>query len=263
MTTGFIGAGNMAQALAGAFASADPDLRFIASDLNSEQIARLAAATGPERTESAASNTEVAARSDVLFLAVKPQILPAVLPEVAEAAGLVVSIAAGTRISTIEAVLTKARVIRVMPNTPGLVGEMAAGYAAGSRATPEDMQRIGHLLSSAGVAIEVSEELLDVVTGISGSGPAFVARFIEAFTKAGVANGLTEADASALVLATFSGTARLLAEKGLTPEELVQMVSSPNGTTVAGRAVLESSSYTSIIQTTVDTTIARSRELGA
>lgn len=253
----------MATALAGAFAAADPDLRFTASDVSSEQIARLAEAAGASRTEPAASNAEVADRADILFLAVKPQILPSVLPELAQTTCLVVSIAAGTRISTIEAVLTKARVIRVMPNTPGLVGEMAAGYSAGSRATTGDMQTIGRLLSSAGVAIEVAEDLLDTVTGISGSGPAFVARFIEAFTKAGVANGLTEADASALVLATFSGTARLLAEKGLSPEELVQMVSSPNGTTVAGRAVLESSPYESIIRKTVDTTIARSRELGS
>ncbi|MFW6252732.1 MAG: pyrroline-5-carboxylate reductase [bacterium] len=263
MTIGFIGAGNMATALAGAFAAADPDLRFVASDVNSEQIARLAVAAGAERTDPASTNAEVAEQADILFLAVKPQILPSVLPELAQAGNLVVSIAAGTRISTIEAVLTTARVVRVMPNTPGLVGEMAAGYAAGSRATPEDMQTIGRLLSSAGVAIEVTEDLLDTVTGISGSGPAFVARLIEAFTKAGVDNGLSEDQAGMLVRATFSGTAKLLSEKALTPEELVKMVSSPNGTTVAGREILESSDYADIIQRTVARTIERSRELGA
>lgn len=263
MTIGFIGAGNMATALAAAFASADPALRFVASDIHSEQIARFIAAVGSDRTDPAASNAEVAERADMLFLAVKPQILPSVLPELADVACLVVSIAAGTRIRSIEAVLTKARIVRVMPNTPGLVGEMAAGYAAGSRATPGDMQTMGRMLSSAGVAIEVAEDLLDTVTGISGSGPAFVARFIEAFTAAGVANGLSEDQAYALVRATFSGTARLLSEKSLSPEELVTMVSSPNGTTVAGREVLESSDYADIVHKTVARTIERSRELGA
>ncbi|MFW6262250.1 MAG: pyrroline-5-carboxylate reductase family protein, partial [Spirochaetota bacterium] len=104
---------------------------------------------------------------------------------------------------------------------------------------------------------------LDAVTGVSGSGPAFVARLVEAFTDAGVAHGLDRDVAYRLVLQTFSGTARLLDEKGLSPQELVDMVSSKGGTTVAGRRVLESSDYADVIRRTVDAAVARSRELGS
>lgn len=251
----------MATALAEAIAAVDPSVEFTAFDVNEQQINRFSANLGQFRH--ASDNAAVACGSDLVFLSVKPQVLPAVLPDIAGTDRLVVSIAAGITISTIESALPNARVVRVMPNTPGLVGEMAAGYAAGTRATAADTELVGRLLSSAGVAMEVEEQKLDTVTGLSGSGPAFVARLIEAFTEAGEANGLDHDTAYRLVLATFSGTARLLAEKKMSPEELVTMVSSPNGTTVAGRSVLEASDYRQIIRETVDTTIRRSKELGS
>ena len=114
----------------------------------------------------------------------------------------------------------------------------------------------------AGSVVEVEESLMDGVTGLSGSGPAFVARLIEAFIKAGVRTGLSEEQSRFLTLATFSGTAKLLAEKKMTPEELVTMVSSPKGTTVAGREKLEASDYAEIISETVIAAAERSRELG-
>lgn len=260
MRIGFIGAGTMAGALAVAIAAAREDVRFCAHDVNPDQLARFAADV--PRVEPRAGNSHVAASSDVVFLAVKPQGMETVLAELAEAETLVVSIAAGVRLARLEAAMPRARVVRVMPNTPALVGEMAAGYSAGARALPADLDLVESLLLSAGVAYPVPEELLDTVTGLSGSGPAFVARIMEAFTDAAIAEGLPAEIATGLVLATFSGTARLLRQKGLTPDELVRMVSSKGGTTVAGRRVLETSGLRGIIRQTVATAVARSRELG-
>lgn len=261
MRIGFLGAGNMASALAAAIAAAEPAASFTAYDISTDQLDRFASAL--TRFEASASNAAVVAASDVAFLAVKPQAMGDVLPGLAEVDGLVVSIAAGVTIAALETAMPRARVVRVMPNTPALVGEMAAGYAGGTRATKDDLALVGRLLGSAGVALELDEELIDAVTGVSGSGPAFVARLIQAFTEAAVAEGLPDDVAYRLVLATFSGTARLLAERGLTPDELVRMVSSPGGTTIAGRRVLESSGYRDIIRRTVATAVARSRELGS
>lgn len=266
----------MAVALAGAIARSERGATFIASDINEEQRTRFASSveeamrTGAgaggesgERVATTSDNARVAAEADIVFLAVKPQILDTVYPDIADTDGLVVSIAAGVRIASIEKALPRARVVRVMPNTPGLVGEMAAGYAGGSRATEEDTKLVGRLLSAAGTAFCVPEEQLDAVTGVAGSGPAFVARLIEAFTDAGVAHGLEREQAYELVLATFRGTAGLLKQKGMSPQELIDMVSSPNGTTVAGRSVLESSDIQKVIRDTVDTTVSRAKELGS
>mgnify|MGYP006291034991 FL=1 len=261
MRVGFIGAGNMAGALAGAIESARPDTEFIASDVSRDQLERFT--SGLTRATTAPDNRSVVDAAELTFLSVKPQVLGDVLPELGDTPALVVSIAAGVRIATLERALPNARVVRVMPNTPGLVGEMAAGYAGGARATADDIALVGRLLESAGVALPMDEGLLDAVTGVSGSGPAFVARLVEAFTDAGVAHGLDRDVAYRLVLQTFSGTARLLDEKGLSPQELVDMVSSKGGTTVAGRGVLESSDYADVIRRTVDAAVARSRELGS
>lgn len=260
MTIGFIGAGNMAGALAGAIVRAHPDARIVASDTSAEARQRFSGRV--ERAFFLESNPAVVDSSDVTFLAVKPQVMPAVLPELASAASLIVSIAAGVRIAALERALPRARVIRVMPNTPGLVGEMAAGYSAGARARREDMDLVGSLLGSAGVAYELPEGQLDAVTGLSGSGPAFVARLIQAFVSAGIRHGLSREIARELVLTTFSGTARLLREANLSPDELVDMVSSPGGTTVAGRSVLEASGYEATIASTVEAAVKRSKELG-
>ncbi len=260
MRIGFIGAGNMATALAGAIAAREGDIHFIVRDVSSDQIARFSA--GLSSVRAADDNPTVAAQADVTFLAVKPQVMSSVLAELTASDGLFVSIAAGVTIATLEHAMPNARVVRVMPNTPCLVGEMAAGYALGAKVTKADRDLVNRLLSSAGVALELPEELLDAVTGLSGSGPAFVARLIEAFTRAGVAEGLPENVAYQLTLATFSGTARLLQEKELSPDQLVTLVSSPGGTTVAGRGVLEHSDLSGIVRQTIHAAANRSRELG-
>lgn len=260
MRIGFIGAGNMAQALAASMESAFDSISFIAYDIDTD---RLRSFLGARRNaEAAGSNWEVSEKANATFLAVKPQVLGEVLPELGSSNRLFVSILAGVRLARLEEAMPEARVIRVMPNTPCLVGAMAAGFTRGLRASEEDRALVASLLQSAGVALELDEGLLDAVTGLSGSGPAFVARLIEAFAEAGVAEGLSEAVSYELALATFGGTARLLSEKAMKPDELVAMVSSPGGTTLAGRSVLEDSNMKEIIARTVSAASYRSRELG-
>jgi pyrroline-5-carboxylate reductase len=139
---------------------------------------------------------------------------------------------------------------------------MAAGYAFGAGIRPEDREAVEQLLGAAGYAAEVEERLLDAVTGLSGSGPAFVARLIEAFIEAGKRLGLKPEVTRNLALQTFYGTAKLLADTGMEPQQLVEMVSSPKGTTVAGRQILEASAYAEVIGETIRAATERSRELG-
>ena len=149
-----------------------------------------------------------------------------------------------------------------MPNTPCLVGEMAAGFAVGKNVKDREIKIVEEILNSAGKAFYLKEELLDAVTGLSGSGPAFVARLIEYFIEAGENEGLGKDIAAELALQTFKGTAKLLQESGMTPDELVKIVSSPGGTTVAGREVLENSDVKDILIKTVKKATERSKELG-
>jgi pyrroline-5-carboxylate reductase len=257
---GFIGGGNMGFALAKAVSGRFPDSRIHVCDPRSERVElfqrelpRVQAAAGPSETAEAAG---------VVFVAVKPQDIEGVLDGIRETDRLLISIAAGVAIGRIEGLCPQARVVRVMPNTPCLVGAMAAGYAFGSRIRPEDRELVEQLLGAAGYAAEVEEQLLDAVTGLSGSGPAFVARLIEAFIEAGKRLGLTPEVTRNLALQTFYGTAKLLADTGMEPQQLVEMVSSPKGTTVAGRQVLEASAYAEVIGETIRAAAERSKELG-
>lgn len=257
---GFVGGGNMGFALAKAISARFPDIQIFVCDLRKERIALFEQEL--PGVQVGADPGKVAEAVEVVFLAVKPQDIQTVLEAIRDTDRLVISIAAGVAIARIESVLTKARVVRVMPNTPCLVGAMAAGYAFGSRIQPQDRDVVKQLLEAAGYAAEVEEELLDAVTGLSGSGPAFVARLIEAFIEAGRGLGLEAEVARDLSLQTFLGTAKLLAETGMEPQTLVDMVSSPKGTTVAGRQVLDTSDYARVIEKTIQAATERSKELG-
>ncbi|MBN1835070.1 MAG: pyrroline-5-carboxylate reductase [Spirochaetales bacterium] len=259
-SVGFIGGGNMGLALGQALARRFPEIELFVCDLRPERVVRFRESL--PASQAAEGPGPLAARAEVVFLAVKPQDLPAVLEGIRATDRLVVSIAAGVPLARLEQALPSARVVRVMPNTPCLVGAMAAGYACGARASAEDRQTVAALLGAAGYAVELDEELLDAVTGLSGSGPAFVARLVEAFLAAGEALGLPKEAARKLSLQTFEGTARLLAETGMSPQELVDMVSSPKGTTVAGRRVLEASECRQAIIETIAAAARRSKELG-
>ncbi len=250
----------MAFALATAIRRREPHVELCASDVRPERLELFRQRFGDARCE--VDNCRVAEGCEVIFLAVKPQDIDPVLAELRDVDGIVVSIAAGVPLRRLESHLTRARVFRVMPNTPCLVGEMAAGFAAGTRVRPEDTRRVQALLSAAGTALPVREELLDAVTGLSGSGPAFVARLIASWIEAGRELGLPAKDARILALATFRGTAVLLQETGMSPQDLVDMVSSPNGTTLAGREVLDSSDVAEVLKATIAAAARRSKELG-
>lgn len=250
----------MGLALASAIAARYPGHRYHVYDVSAERSAVFERSVPSSRVHT--GNRSLAEAADVLFLAVKPQVIDEVLEETAAYDGLLISIAAGITLERLQSALPAARVLRVMPNTPCLVGEMAAGFAPSGRCSEDDAALAASLLSAAGTAVRLEEALLDAVTGLSGSGPAFVARFIEAFIEAGTGMGLDRDAARLLSLKTFAGTARLLAEKGYEPEELVDMVSSPGGTTVAGREVLENSDCIAIIQKTIQRAAERSKELG-
>ena len=149
-----------------------------------------------------------------------------------------------------------------MPNAPCLVGEMAACFARGKYATTKDSKLIKNLLDSGGISFEVEEQKLDAVTGLNGSGPAFVAYLIQAFIKAGIKSGLTRELSKQLSIQTFFGTAKLLKEKNLEPEELISIVSSKKGATLAGRKILESSDLDKILVKAIQKSSKRARELG-
>lgn len=264
---GFLGAGKMATALVRGMiraGTATPE-RIAASDPVEPARAALAAETG---VAVFGSNLEVVARSDVVVLAVKPQSLTAVLAEVAPAVTadhLVVSIAAGVSMATLAAGLgpEPRRLVRVMPNTPALVGEGASGYCLGPHARPDDEAVVASCLGAVGRAFRVPENLLDAVTGLSGSGPAFVYLMIEALSDGGVRVGLPRDVATALAAQTVLGGARMVLETGLHPGVLKDQVTSPGGTTIAGLHALERGGLRAALIDAVEAAAKRSAELAA
>ena len=174
---------------------------------------------------------------------------------------LLISIAAGVTLKSMEAAAGHHRVIRVMPNTPSLIGQGAAAYAVGSTATPADAAAAESLLGAVGTVTRVAEPLLDAVTGLSGSGPAYVYTFIEALADGGVAEGLSKEQALLLAAQTVAGAAALVLQSGLHPALLRDQVTSPGGTTIAGLAVLESKAFRSACIEAVRAAARRSREL--
>jgi len=223
-----------------------------------------AKATGAAVT---ADVTTVAASCEVLLLCTKPHDIRKALGDAAEmAAGqprLVISIAAGVTLADLEcAAAENFRVIRAMPNTPALVGKGAAAYCLGTRATAEDSKTAAALLGSVGIAIEVPERLMDAVTGLSGSGPAYVYVIIDALADGGVRAGIPRADAVRLAAQTLLGAAAMVLETGEHPAVLKDMVTSPGGTTIAGIAALERHGLRSALIEAVGAATQRATELG-
>ena len=211
----------------------------------------------------AADAASAARSSQAVLLCVKPAgILPLItsLQEVAESR-LLISIAAGVTLKAMEAAAGHHRVIRVMPNTPALIGQGAAAYATGHSATPADAAATETLLGAVGTVTRVAEPLLDAVTGLSGSGPAYVYTFIEALADGGLAEGLSKEQALQLAAQTVAGAAALVLQSGLHPAILRDQVTSPGGTTIAGLAVLESRAFRSACIEAVRAAARRSREL--
>ncbi|HCU37591.1 MAG TPA: pyrroline-5-carboxylate reductase [Armatimonadetes bacterium] len=204
--------------------------------------------------------------SEMVLLAVKPQVLDAVLDAVAGAVGgrLVISIAAGVPIARYEQALgADTPIIRVMPNVLCAVGEAASAYSPNAACTAEHVALAARLLDAMGTAVAVEEKLMDAVTGLSGSGPAFVALFAEALTDGGVAAGLPRAQAARLAAQTILGVGRWLKETGASPAQLKDMVTSPGGTTIAGIRALEEGGLRSATIEAVVAAAERSRGLGS
>ena len=265
MRIGFLGAGRMAEALARGFLAAK---LTTPADLFAHDVAadRLKFWREAGLGDTPGGNLAVCNSCDVLFISVKPQSVAGLLAEIAPAVSekhLVVSIAAGVTIASIESQLkAERRIIRVMPNTPCLVGAAASGIASGPNATSDDLNLVVKLFESVGVTRVVPESLLDAVTGLSGSGPAFVFAMIEAMSDGGVRAGLPRETATALAAQTVLGTAKMVLETGSHPGELKDAVASPAGTTIAGLAVLERAGVRGAFIDAVFAAAERSKELG-
>ena len=261
---GFIGAGRMANALIrGMIRAGTASARSItASDPLEEARRALSAEAGVSVVE---SNVEVAQRSDVLVLAVKPQSMAQVLANLKPAVSrehLVISIAAGVSLATIAGTLgDDRRLSRVMPNTPALIGAGASGFCLGSAALPSDEALVLSCLNSVGRAYRLPECLLDAVTGLSGSGPAFVYVMIEALSDGGVRVGLPRDVATALAAQTVLGAARMVLETNTHPGALKDQVTSPGGTTIAGLHALERAGLRAAMMDAVEAATRRSAEL--
>jgi len=263
---GFVGGGNMATALIKGLLAAGvhrPD-EIVASDVDG---AKLAALRRRFKIATSADNVTLVRRSRVVVLAVKPQIIDGVLAQLQPAVTpqkLFVSIAAGVSTERLERGLGPgARVLRVMPNTPALLGQGMSVLVCGRHALPRDERTGLRLLRAVGDALAVSEErLLDPVTGLSGSGPAYVYLFAEGLIAGGVAAGLAPDLATRLAYQTLVGAAAMLRETGETPEALRAMVTSPGGTTFAGLGVLGERGFKDALIAAVVAATRRAEELG-
>lgn len=264
-TIGFIGGGNMAEALLkGLLAGGVPTADMAVAEPVAQRREFLAERYGVQCGD---DNSAVAADSDIVILAVKPQVAATVLQGMAAAVStdkLLISIMAGVKTAAIETALPgEVRVIRVMPNTPALVLKGASALAAGAHATAEDLSLARRIFELVGKAWLVEEKLMDAVTGLSGSGPAYVLTFIEALADAGVKNGLPRDVAAGLAAQTVFGTAELLLETREHPAVLREKVTSPGGTTIAGLHVLEKEGFRGTVINAVDAATTRSQELGS
>ncbi len=262
---GMLGAGNMATALVRGLLSSKslvPD-QIRSSDVRAEPLSELERAYGIKTTT---DNRELLAWANVVVLAVKPQVIDRVLDEVAaglDPDALVISVAAGVSIRAIEARLPAGvRVLRAMPNTAAMALAGATGVAPGARATPADVHFTKALFDAIGRTVVLDEALIDAVTGLSGSGPAYILLIIEALTDGGVKVGLPREIALLLAAQTVYGSAKLLLETGQHPGRLKDMVTSPGGTTIAGLHVLESRGLRGALIDAVEVATQRAAELG-
>jgi pyrroline-5-carboxylate reductase len=263
---GFLGAGKMATALARGWLTAglaSPD-RVIASDPLAEARQNFTQETG---VPAIPNNREVVTGSELLVLAVKPQSMKGLLAELRPAINsrhLLVSIAAGITLQQLaEGLGSERRLVRVMPNAPCLVGASACGYSAGGAVTAEDVAVVDRLLQAVGKAFPLPESLLDAVTGLSGSGPAFAFVVIEALSDGGVRMGLPRDVATVLAAQTVLGSAKMLLETGKHTGVLKDMVASPGGTTIAGLHALERGGLRAALIDAVEAATKRAIELGS
>ncbi len=262
---GFIGAGKMAQALVSGVVSGDrkPGKVYFLDPDDGAAHQFCLHAPAAERCHSLQA---LASHCRIIVLAIKPQMMPQVLPKLADqvaAHHLIISIAAGIPIHQLESQLGTHRVVRVMPNTPCLVAQGMSAVAHDPVVDSHDLECVLNILGSVGDVALVDESQMDVVTGLSGSGPAYVFSFIEALMESGVENGLSVELAQQLTLQTLKGAVALVEATGQSPHFLREQVTSPGGTTLAGLTALEDAGFASAVKNAVKAASARSRELSA
>lgn len=264
-TIAFLGAGNMAEALIKGLlraGTARPDA-IIATGRRSERIEELQRTYG---VRGSLDNLAAAQEAEVIVLAAKPQAMDQLVVQVAPALDhrkLVISVAAGVPIAALERRLgAGARIIRAMPNTPSLVGAGACALSRGEHASEEDLAIATRIFQAVGTTTVVEEGLLDAVTGLSGSGPAYIFLIIEALSDAGVKVGLPRYTAQKLAAQTVLGSAQLLIETGIHPGQLKDQVTSPGGTAIAGLHTLEAGGLRTTLINAVEAATRRAKELG-
>ena len=253
----------MAMAMARGFVSSgqsNPE-RIFAVDPDVE--ARTRFTTAVPGAKSFEQGTELPGECRVLILAVKPHIVEVALKGFKPPPNsCIVSVVAGLSLKSLQMKTRQERVIRAMPNTPALIGEAATGLCSSDAATVEDKQLVSSLFESIGLVIEIDEPLLDSVTGLSGSGPAFVFRFIEAMIEAGVLNGLSRDQSRKLAVQTVFGAARMMQDSGDHPRVLADRVTSPMGTTAHGLRELDERGFAASVIAAVTSAATRARDLG-
>jgi len=259
----FIGAGNMGEALIkGLLAGGVRPEQLIATDVRTDRLETIRKAY---RIDTLTNNREAVTKAQILLLAVKPQVMNAVLTDLNGTVvedHLILSIAAGIRTAFIEGKFSQpTRVVRIMPNTPALVMAGASAIAPGRHATTADLETARLIFEAVGRVVQVEEHLMDAVTGLSGSGPAYIFVLIEALSDAGVRMGLSREVATLLAAQTVFGSARMVLETGEHPAKLKDMVTSPGGTTAAGLHVLEQAGFRGTLRAAVDAATRRSQEL--
>ncbi|MEN6371071.1 MAG: pyrroline-5-carboxylate reductase [Armatimonadota bacterium] len=256
-----IGAGAMGQALARGLITAHvyAPQDIVAADIDKERLRVFAGATGVE----SAGSVEAASKCGIIILAVKPGVMPKVLDEISSYVTpeqLVISIAAGVETAQVESKLRSGvPVVRAMPNTPCAVMAGAVAISRGKNASDANIERAESIFGAVGKVIEVPERLMDAVTGLSGSGPAYVYVFIETLADAGVRAGLTRQQAAVLAAQTVFGAAKMVIDSGKHPAQLRDAVASPGGTTIAGIAALERAAFRAAVYDAVEASVERSR----
>ena len=263
-TMAFLGAGNMAEAMIkGLLRSGAKAEKIVATARRPERLEEIRSRYGVRTT---ADNVAAARDSEIVVLSVKPQAMSKLLTQVAPAIDpkkLIISVAAGVPIAAIERKLGQgARIVRAMPNTPSLVGAGACAISPGEHATEQDLEQAAAIFNAVGSTTVVDENLLDAVTGLSGSGPAYIFLIIEALSDAGVKVGLPRHTAQKLAAQTVLGSAKLLIESGAHPGQLKDQVTSPGGTAIAGLHTLEAGGLRTTLINAVEAATKRAKELG-
>lgn len=263
---GFIGAGQMAKALAIGIAKSKQDsVEFIYFDPSDEASQSFETLISPHSSVSRhTDNQNLIDASEIVFVAVKPQFLNSALDGLnfEKSSPLVVSIAAGVQIFQLERITGTKRIIRVMPNTPCLIGQGASAMAPGESASDSDAEVVAEFLGLVGKVVTVKESLMDAVTGLSGSGPAYVFSFIEALIDGAVMTGMARSTARELAVQTVIGAAMMVDQTGEHTAILRDRVTSPGGTTIAGLKALEENAFRDGVMSAVQAATERSMELG-